>query len=100
MGRVNVEPSAELLDVLKVEPLVCLLVGSLPILLLPNGLTKVDVAEATHESLAHGIELTKGRVPHLKNVDRRGDDMPNFIATVEGVDDGKPSVLALLRYLE
>jgi hypothetical protein len=99
MRRVDVESSAELLDVLKVELLVRLLVGSLPILLLPNGLAKVDVAEATHESLAHGIELTKGRVPHLKNVDGRGNDMPNFIATVEGVDDCKPSVFALLGYL-
>ena len=100
MRRVDVESSAELLDVLKVKLLVCLLVGSLPILLLPNGFTKVDVAEATHESLAHGIQLTNGRLPHLKNVDRWGDDMPNFIASLEGVDDSKPSVLALLGYLE
>lgn len=100
MGRVDVESSAKLFDVLEVELLVRLLVGSLPILLLPDGLAKVDVAETTHESLAHGIQLTKGRIPHLKHVDGRGDDMPNFIATVEGVDDSEPSVLAFLGYLE
>ena len=100
MRRIDVKSSAELFDVLKVELLICLLVGSLPILLLPNGLTKADVAEAAHESLAHSVKLTKGRMPHLKNVDRWGDDMPNFIATVEGVDDSKPSIFALLGYVE
>ncbi|SRR6266702_5906992 len=100
MRRVDVESSAKLFDVLEVELLIRLLIGSLPILLFPDGLTEVDIAEATHESLAHGIQLTKGRIPHLKNVDGGGDDMPNFIATVEGVDDSKPSILALLGYLE
>jgi hypothetical protein len=97
--RVDVESSAEPFDVLKVELLVCLL-RSLPILLLPNGLTKADVAEAAHESLAHGIQLTEGGFPHLKDVDRWGYDMPNLIVTVEGVDDSKPSIFALLGYVE
>ena len=98
--RVNVEPFAKFLNVFKVQFLVSLLVGSLPALLRPEGLTEVEVTEPAHERLADRVHLTKGRLPHTKYVDRVGNDMPYFPATVDGVYNSKPPILALLRYLE
>lgn len=98
--RVDVEPFAELLNVLEAHFLLRLLVGSLPTLLRPEGLAEVEVSEPAHEGLAYSVQFMKGRIPHMKNVDRGGYDMPYFPATVEGVYNSKPPILALLRYLE
>ena len=67
--RVDLEPFAELRNVLEVQFLVSLFVGGLPVLLRPKCLTKIEVTEPTHEGLSYGIQLMKGRIPHLKYVD-------------------------------
>jgi hypothetical protein len=97
---VDVESFAELLHVFEVQFLVSLLVRSLPVLLRPESFAEIEVTEPAHKGLSYGIQLLKGRIPHLKYVDWRGNDMPNFPATIEGVDDCKPPILALGRYLE
>jgi hypothetical protein len=83
-----------------VQFLVSLFIGSLPVLLRPEGFTEVKVTEPAHEGLAYGVQLAKRRIPHLKYGDGGGNDVPYFPATIEGVYNGKPTILRILGYLE
>jgi len=98
--KIDTKSFAELLDVLEGQFLVGSLVGSLPVLLCPEGLAEVEVAEPAHEGLTDSVQLVEGGIPHLEDVDRRGDDVQCLPATVESVNNGKPPILALLGYLE
>ena len=80
--------------------LISLLIGSLPVLLRPEGFTKVEVTQPAHEGLAYGVQLAKRRIPQLKHVDGGGNEVPYFPATIEGVYNCKPSILQILGYLE
>jgi len=98
--KIDTKSFAELLDVLKGQFLVGSLVGGLPVLLCPEGLAEVEVAEPAHEGLTDGVQLVESGIPHLEDVDREGDDVQCLPATVESVNNSKPPILALLGYLE
>ena len=97
---VNIEPPAQPLDIVKVEPLVLLLVRALPELLLPQRLAHVRAPEPAHQLLPDRVQAAQRRVPHLEDLARRRDEVQRLVPAVEDVHDREPFVLVLLRELE
>jgi hypothetical protein len=56
--------------------MISLLVGGLPVLLLPDGFTEIIITQSAHKGLAYGMQFAKNGIPHLEDIDRGSDDMP------------------------
>ena len=99
-GRVEVQSVTHLLDVVEVQLLILLLVGRLPILLLPDRLTHFKTTQPILQPLANRVKLPESDIQHLMLLYVRRDEMKRLVTCTNDVDDGQPPSFGLVAKTE